>query len=211
MTSPPSLPPLAESLPPFAAVLLTGGRGSRLGHVDKATLVATDTEDTLLARALHACGRAAELVVVGPQPERHDRHPGLRYVRESPVGSGPAAGLGAGSRALTSDASAVPLVVVLAVDMPHVTQQTVARLLDAAHPAHQSVDGAVLVSGDGRRHLALALNRASLARHLGAPAALVDAPLWRSLETLHLVKVPAQGQEHLDIDTPADLAQLRES
>lgn len=188
-----------DPIPAFAAVILAGGAGRRLGHVDKATVSLAGS--TLLARAVTACAEASELVVVGPA------RPGAswRQVRESPAGAGPAAALGAGTAALTGPAG---VVVVLAVDMPGVDGTTVARLVTAL--GAEDV-GAVLVGPDGRRQLALAVRRPALAPLVADASALVDAPVWRTLSGLRWTEVAAHGEEHRDIDTPEDLTRARRS
>lgn len=188
-----------DPLAPFAAVILAGGAGRRLGHVDKATVVVAGS--TLLERAVAACAGAGEVVVVGPS--RPD--PSWREVRESPAGAGPVAALGAGLAALPAS---VDVVVVLAVDMPGVQARTVDRLVTAL--AGSKTDAAVLVGPEGRRQLAMAVHRAAVAPLVADPSALVDAPLWRTLVGLRWIEVAAQGTEHRDIDTPDDLARAQE-
>lgn len=155
----------------------------------------------LLERALAACHEATERVVVGPRREGAT----WTQVLEDPPGSGPVAALAAGLRALRSE---IDLTAVLAVDMPHLRPDTLRRLLRALIDT-TGADGAVLVDADSRRHLALALRRTALAPLLADPAALVDAPLWRTLAPLTLVEVPAHHDEHLDVDTPEDLDRAR--
>jgi molybdopterin-guanine dinucleotide biosynthesis protein A len=179
----------------WAAVILTGGTGSRLGGVDKASLEVAGL--SLLEHALAAVTKADEMVVVGPEvPTSRD----VRFVREDPPGEGPLAGVAAGVAALTG----VPdLVVVLAVDMPYVTAGTVARLLAAA----EGVDGAWLTGADGRRQLAGAV-RPSLVPDREAAS---GAPM-RSLMAAGTTRdVPADGHEAHDIDTWEDLARLGDS
>ena len=50
----------------FDAVILSGGRSSRLGGVPKSGLIYDGA--TLLERSLQAAGGAAAAVVVGPDP-----------------------------------------------------------------------------------------------------------------------------------------------
>ena len=186
-------------------MVLAGGRAARLGGADKASVELAGT--TLLERALAATPDAAEVVVVG------DEVPTSRpvtWTRENPPGGGPAAGLLAGVDAFTRPPD---LVCVLAVDMPRVTVDTVARLSAAAtdlDASGQSVDGAVLVDGSGRRQpLAAVYHRSALetARprdredEAGLPAHVLVAGM-------RLAEVPAVGEEARDVDTWADLADL---
>jgi molybdopterin-guanine dinucleotide biosynthesis protein A len=179
----------------FAAVVLSGGGGSRLGGVDKSALLYEGRP--LLDHALVAVAAATDVVVVGPAT---DPSVAARFVRELPPGAGPAAGLLAGRDALGSLDDATSLVV-LAVDMPQVSAATVDRILDAMGPH----EGAFLVDGSGRRQLAGALRPAALDAHRPPPSGVPGLPMHRLLAPLDLVDVPAVGSEAHDIDTWADL------
>ena len=122
----------------------------------------------------------------------------VTFTRESPAGGGPFAGLCAGVAALGGTAS---LVVVLAVDMPHVTAGTIARLV-AAVGDH---DGAWLSDGSGRRQLAGAVRRAVVP----APGEVHGVPMRRLMDGARTVAVVSQGHEADDVDTWADVARLR--
>ena len=123
-------------------MILSGGAAARLDGADKSAL--EHAGRTLLEHALDAVAAASEVVVVGPVvPTSHT----VSFTRESPPGGGPLAGLSAGVAALVGRPA---LIVVLAVDMPHVTADTVARLLAAVGEG----DGAWIVDDAGRRQLA---------------------------------------------------------
>lgn len=181
----------------FAAIVLSGGRGARLGGTDKGALRLGDR--TLLDRALDAVRGAEEVVVVGDRPP--DTH-GVTYVRERPAYGGPGAALLTGAATLTRDQTAA---MVLAVDMPMVTPETVDRVRRAAAGG----DGAVLVDESGRRQLALVLDLARLGQIAPDQQDWAGLPFWRLLRRLDLIEVPAVGSEARDIDTAADLAALR--
>jgi molybdopterin-guanine dinucleotide biosynthesis protein A len=176
----------------WAAVVLTGGAGRRLDGADKAAL--EHAGRPLLEHALAAVAEAGEVVVVGP--ETPTSRPVL-FARESPVGGGPLAGVSAGVAALSG---APDLVVVLAVDMPHVTDATVARLLAAVGDG----DGAWLVDGTGRRQLAGAVRPALVP----APGEAHGVPMRRLTEHEPATDVAGQGSEADDVDTWADVARL---
>ncbi|MEV0677606.1 NTP transferase domain-containing protein [Actinosynnema sp. NPDC050436] len=168
------------------AVVLAGGRGSRLGGVDKGSIRVAGR--TLLDHALDAVRGAARVVVVGPEKDV----PGVLWTREEPPGGGPAAGVAAGLRHVRAD-----VVVVLAVDQPGVTSSTVERLLAVGGPA-------VLVDEDGREQwLAGAWRTGALV------AALPDDPRGASMRSvlgpLLPAPVAALPGEARDVDTPADL------
>jgi molybdopterin-guanine dinucleotide biosynthesis protein A len=180
-------------LEPWAAIILAGGRGSRLGGVDKAGIELGGR--TLLDWSLDAVIDAREVVVVGtPVPTERP----VTFVRESPRYGGPVAGMLTGLDALQR----VPAYVgVVAVDMPHLTHGTWRRLLDAASGA----DGARLIGPDGHWQLALALATARLQEVRPDYEGQHDHPLTALLGRLDLASVPAQGREHEDIDTWEDL------
>lgn len=83
----------------ISAILLAGGRGSRLGGVDKALLRrGAQTQIERWVQELH--GRGIRTVVVGP-PALEPLIPGsVALVREAPGFAGPAAGVLAGAAAL---------------------------------------------------------------------------------------------------------------
>jgi molybdopterin-guanine dinucleotide biosynthesis protein A len=180
-------------LEPWAAIILAGGRGSRLGGVDKAGIELGGR--TLLDWSLDAVIDAREVVVVGtPVPTERP----VTFVRESPRYGGPVAGMLTGLDALQR----VPAYVgVAAVDMPHLTHGTWRRLLDAATGA----DGARLIGPDGHWQLALALVTARLQEVRPDYEGQHDHPLKALLDRLDLAAVPAQDREHEDIDTWEDL------
>lgn len=199
---------------PLAAVVLAGGRGSRLGGVRKGDLRRDGT--TLLARALAACAACDEVVVVGDPPAgdavRDPQGREVRFVREQPAYGGPVAALLTGVAALRAVGTAEPhdgdaRVVVLGVDMPLVDAATVARLR-AGVDADPEADGAVLVDSSGRTHLALVLRRVALERVAPPPEEWDGMALRRLLGHLRLVPVPARGGEEADVDTWEDARRL---
>jgi molybdopterin-guanine dinucleotide biosynthesis protein A len=191
---------LDRSLDRYGAVVLAGGQAARLGGFDKAS--AEIHGRTLLELALDAVVDAAEVVVVGEQvPTQRP----VTFVLESPRFGGPVAALLTGCDLLLRT---TPLVVVTAVDMPRLTHVTVRRLCDAAATADH--DGAVLVGPDGRRQLALALRRDRLEEVRPDHESQHGMPVRALLAGLHLAEVAAVDDEHRDVDTWADLRDLRE-
>jgi molybdopterin-guanine dinucleotide biosynthesis protein A len=180
------------------AVVLAGGTGARLGGADKASIEIGGT--TLLERSLEALLDIDEVVVVGePVPTSRP----VTFTREDPAGGGPAAGLLAGLRAFPRTPT---WLVVLAVDMPGVTTATVRRVTSG-----QRRDGALLVDDEGHRQplcavyvtAALVANRPPYEEEHGLP-------LHRLLDGLDLGEVPAEGIESRDVDSWADLRELRQ-
>lgn len=206
----------------FDAVILAGGRSSRLGGVAKQGL--TYDGDSLLRRSAAAAGGARAAVVVGP-----DAGPipaGFIRCREDPPFGGPAAAIAAGLAALAAETGPrPPLTLILACDMPKVGE-AVAALKEAAlktaafresggtgstHPEIHP-DGVVAVSEDGRRqplvgfYSTAALQKA--AAELEASGRLINGSVKALLASLdvQLVSVPAGSTA--DVDTWDDAAAL---
>lgn len=185
----------------FDAIVLAGGRSSRMGGVDKVGIVLAGR--SLLAHACEAVAGAATLVVVGPDgltgtPER------AVVVREDPPFGGPAAALGAGLNGLPDPAA---FVVVVAGDVPRASN-AVPLLLAAAETA---VDGVLARQGDGRRQPLLAVYRsASLRAAVDANAPLTGLAVHRLISGLELVELELPDEVLADIDTPADLRRHEE-
>lgn len=182
------------------AVVLAGGRASRMRGVDK-TAILLDGR-TLLDHALAAVAAAGHVVVVGPQ--RTVARP-VSWAREEPAGSGPLAALAAGLSRLARISTVDGLVAVLAADQPGVTAATVARLRAAVSEVDDGgVDGAVLVA-DGRRQWLTGVWRTGVLR-AAMPERVAGAPLRALFGGLDVAEVPAVGREGRDVDTPEDLA-----
>ena len=111
--------------PPTAAVILAGGRGTRMGGVDKPGLLVHGRR--LLDIALSATSHLDAVVVVGPH--RPELDPGITQTQESPAGAGPVEAIWAGLSATRLPDNAV--VVVLASDLPHIEAESVDALIAA--------------------------------------------------------------------------------
>lgn len=199
-----TLPPVVSGAPlRLGAVVLAGGTGARMGGVDKASIEIDGV--TLLERSLAATMSALEVVVVGAQVPTSRT---VTWTREEPAGGGPAAGLLAG---LDRFSRAPDLVVVLAVDMPRLNAGTVARLTWAVE-ADPLLDGAVLVDRTGRRQTLAAVYRhaALAAARPVRPEAEHGLSVRRLVGELHLIDVPAVGDEARDVDTWQALRDLRQ-
>jgi molybdopterin-guanine dinucleotide biosynthesis protein A len=177
----------------WQAVLLAGGRGSRLGGRHKPAIAVAGR--TLLDRALAAVAGADRVVVVGPgEPTERP----VRWTREEPPGGGPVAALAAGLAEI--DAAEVA---VLATDLAGVTTDTIDRL----RVARSARDGAVLRDGTGRKQWLIGVWRTERLR-AALPAKPAGMSLFAVLSSLDVVEVPEVPGESIDIDTPADLARL---
>ena len=184
--------------PAVGAVVLAGGTGLRMDGADKASIEIAGL--TLLEHALESLIDIDQVVVVG-EPV-HTSRP-VTFTREDPAGGGPAAGLLAGLRAFPRTPR---WLVALAVDMPGVTAATIRRVTGAQGP-----DGAVLVDGSGRRQpLCAVYVTAALERNRPSYEEEHGLSMRRLLEGLDLGEVPAEGIESRDVDSWADLRELRE-
>lgn len=116
----------------FDAIVVAGGRGSRLGGRDKPLLLHRGT--TLLDHALRATAGARRIAVVGPTElnpavsryaAEADAGQVITLTREYPAFAGPAAAVAAGARSLGDriagevpvDRSHAPLTLILAADL----------------------------------------------------------------------------------------------
>lgn len=181
------------------AIVLAGGRSSRLGGVDKAALQAGPK--TLLQITLDAVVQARHVVVVG---DRSHLGSGERVsvVREDPPGGGPAAGIAAGLAGV-----AEPITVILACDMPRVGE-VVPVLLRALEGADASVQAVVARDGDRTQYLAAAHRTSALRDRVGA----LDSWAGRSVRQLYAelavatVDVPDGSTRDIDTWDDADEA-----
>jgi len=185
----------------WAAVVLAGGRGRRLGGVDKPALAVGGR--TLLDGVLVACQGAEPIVVVGP---RRVTGAAVRWAREEPPHAGPLAAVAAGLSAVPLSAE---VTAVLAADLPNLRPDTVHRLHAALRTAAGRPDGAILVDELGRPQWLCGVWRtAGLRAALTAAGELADRPLRAVLTTLATVQVSAEAGEAFDIDTMDDLRAL---
>jgi molybdopterin-guanine dinucleotide biosynthesis protein A len=202
----------------FDAIILAGGRSSRLGGVPKSGLIYDGA--TLLERSLRAAGAAGRTVVVGPDPGGLPG--GVLTCREEPPFAGPAAAIAAGLAALAADhasrhAAAAPYTLVLACDMPR-SEGAVRALAEAlagsaaGAPERDGADGVMAVSADGRKQpLAGFYGTAVLQRSVADAASrdrLENASVFALLARLDVreVRVPPGSTD--DVDTWDDASAL---
>ena len=188
----------------FDAVVLAGGRGTRLGGTDKPGLVVGG--QTLLGAVVSAVTSAGadRVVVVGPERTAAGR--AVRHVREDPPGRGPVAALACGLEQVSA-----PLVVLLAADLPFLRPADVTRLLTAL--AARQDPGVVLLDDTGRPQWLVSGWR--VARLRGALDCYPGRSLGGLLGPLDPVLLPdetAAGEPPgwLDCDTAGDLRRARE-
>lgn len=190
------------------ALVLAGGRSSRLGSVAKASLVYEG--ETLLGRTLSAVRPARQVVVVGPF-ERGAVAPVALVAREEPPFSGPAAGIAAGLAVLagTGDAPS-DVTLVLACDMPR-ADLVVTVLVDALTGA-AVVDGVIGVDENDRRQpLAAAYRTNRLAAAIAVrreEGRLEGLPVFTLIADLTLLPAAMPPGATEDVDTWADAQRL---
>lgn len=202
-------------LPPYDAILLTGGRGRRLGGVDKAGVAVGGRP--LVARVAAAAAGACRLVVVGPRGTVAplDLHPHTVVTNEEPSGTGPCPAIAAGLAYVTA-----PHVAVLACDLPFLTADDLTALRVALE-ASPGAAATMPVDEAGRDQPLCSLWRSAALAHalarLGDAAA--NAPV-RALVALagEPVRIAPPRTDTggrpppwFDCDTPEDLARAERS
>lgn len=209
-----------NTMPPFDAIVLAGGRGRRLGDLDKAAIELDSRR--LVDRVIGATRDAGAVRVIAAGPA----HAGLLadvVVREDPPFSGPLAALAA---ALPEARS--PWVMVLACDLVHpgsVVQQLLEALPQAGVAGSEC--GVILIDEDGYRQwlagcyrtsslqnaLASTINTRSAAKprltNDYSETPFAHLPLRAVLGALELREVDASPRSTADIDTPEHLVRAR--
>lgn len=184
----------------FDAIILAGGRASRLGGADKTALLYRGR--SLLRTAVDAAHDALTIVIVGLR-DGAEVPPGVLLTCETPPRSGPAAAIAAGLAGLRASASDYTLV--LAADQPLVADAVECLFRATAAPG----DGLIAVDPDGKRQPLLALYRTGALRRAvearGGGDALAGMAVRRLIEPLALREVPLPGELCADVDTPRDL------
>lgn len=194
----------------FAAIVLAGGRGRRLGGLDKPGRAVAGRP--MIERVLDAVSGAAPRVVVGPPIA--GLPPDVVLTREIPPGGGPVAATAAGLALLMASADQVAL---LAADLPVLTPRSI-RALRAALTGG-SADGACYVDEAGRLQMLCGVWRApALRRALAQLAAergatLTGASMRAMTAGLAVAAVPWAGRglpPWFDCDTDDDLRRADE-
>jgi molybdopterin-guanine dinucleotide biosynthesis protein A len=175
------------------ALVLCGGRSSRLGGTPKASLRYGD--QSLLELTLAAASQVRHRVVVGDDEIIAAAAPGMDLIvaRESPPFGGPAAAIGAGLHKLDSlEARVADRILVLGCDMPRV-----AAAVEALLAGSDTADNLVAVSENGQPELLVALySRSSLAQRIAEHEATGD------LENLS-VRALVSGLDRRDLPVPS--------
>ncbi|SKB04550.1 molybdenum cofactor guanylyltransferase [Aeromicrobium choanae] len=179
-------------MPRFHAIVLAGGRASRLGGIDK-VLVPVDGRP-LLARAIDAVAGAGAIAVVGPRRDL-DLGREVVWVREDPPFAGPAHAVAAGLAALAPGED--DEVLVLAAD--HVRPDLLVAAL------RDGTGNRVAVDPSGRRQWAASRVIASDLAAAVASQPTEGLSLRSLIGRLDPADVPVSTEAGADVDTPDDL------
>ncbi len=204
---------------PHAAIVLAGGRGSRLGGVDKASLRRDGA--SLLDRVI-AATNASQVIVVGAAPAHEYpgearspssalatpsasnpvEHSRVRGIADDHPLGGPAAAVAAGLAALRGDPPSVEL---LSCDLAEPDQ--VVRALEQAWLEIGDAAGVVLTSSHGRDNWLTSRLRLDAARAELAQARPGDS-LHQHLSRLRLNRVAHPDSLLRDVNTMDDVREL---
>ena len=192
-----------------AAIILAGGRASRLGGADKASV---EVDGRRLVDHVYAAVTDCEPVIaVGPDSLAR---PGVTVVREQPAFGGPVAALAAALRALVDPPAGSPPLApdseawVLACDLPRAGR--IVAALDGV-PIPEGADAVVLADADGRAQwLAGRYRIAALVQAVESLGHVEHAALRQLLAPFTLRTVPDTADASLDLDTWAAVEQYRE-
>lgn len=190
--------------PRYGAILLAGGRASRMGGIDKPGLLVDGVSMRDRAIAAVASMNADPVIVVGPESaSAPSTGPGLRWLREDPPFSGPAAAVVTALAALGADAPEWTFL--LACDLPR-PDAAVAALAQGI----RDQDGACLADADGRMQWLTGLYRTAALADAAAslPDGGRDRPVRELLSGLAVVALPDPGAGARDVDTWEDYEEL---
>jgi molybdopterin biosynthesis enzyme/molybdopterin-guanine dinucleotide biosynthesis protein A len=184
------------------AIVLAGGRATRMGGVDKPALIVGGR--SMLDAALGSVAACVRRVVVGPH--RPELAPEIRQMQEVPAGSGPVAAIAAGLRALEECDFPAELVVVLAADLPFLTAAAIDELIRQA--TGSGADAVFATDASGRpQYLVGAWRRTALLAGLDRLDSLMNQPM-KALVPVDTVLVPLTGVT--DCDTPEEIRRARD-
>ncbi len=193
--------------PDTSGAILAGGRARRFGGADKSALIVGGRR--IVERQLDLLRRLTSPVfIVGPSPERYASL-GVPVVPDRVEGAGPLGGLWTALAA-----SATPRVLVLACDLPLVTEPVLRGLVETLD-RHPEADAVVPRDAAGRHPLS-ACYRTRCAPALAARIAAGRLAVRDALADLVVVEVGPEELRELDpggraltnVNTPEDYAGL---
>ncbi len=184
----------------FDALILAGGRGTRLGGANKPGLMLHGQR--LVDRVIQASRQAgaARVLVIGDQ-SAGTLADGV--LREDPPFAGPLAGIAAGIAQVSS-----PWCLILACDLQH-PDTVISALLD--HADRLGPDGLVLRDVQGYTQWLAGFYRTQAVAQACAELGdrLINAPARAALGQLDLAELPVDDETTNDIDTPQALERAR--
>jgi len=188
--------------PRWDAIVVAGGRASRLGGIDKTALVFEGR--SLLQCALDSVRFADRVSVVGYDGSL-SASSRVRLTLERPRWGGPAAALLAGLSSLGDDTR--EFTAVLAGDLPRAAAGVALLVDELGSPALR--DGAIAVDSNGRRQYLLAIYRTTALLAAAQGHDRTESLSMRALvDGLDLTEVPVRDDVCADVDTPLDAAAL---
>ena len=189
--------PAGDSVSAWTLVVLSGGRATRLGGVEKSTLLLDGIP--LLDHVIAPVPDDIPIVIVGPEidPQRD-----VHFVIEEPRYGGPVAGLAA-----ALDAVRTPLLALLATDMPRAGALTTVMI--EALVADRYADASVAIDDSGRRQLMCGAFRMDALRRAirdgGIPADRSMRSLYEQLNVCEVRLTREQSALLHNIDTDEEL------
>ena len=174
--------------------ILAGGRGTRLGGIDKAWLQRDGVPQVVRIAKRFAAEVHAILVSANGDPGRYAGH-GLVAIADVATGAGPIGGLDALARACRT-----PWLLTVPVDLVGVNECLLQTLR-----AHAAGRGAFAVDDDGPQPLVALWNLAMLRADLPSAIAAGDHAVHRLQESLGMQPVRLPGVRFGNLNTPADL------
>jgi molybdopterin-guanine dinucleotide biosynthesis protein A len=193
---------MSSASPPvgWTALVLTGGRGSRLGNDDKAAITIGGT--SALDHLLSALPGRVPVVVAGPKC--HTGRP-VTFRQERPIHGGPVAGIAAGLEAVST-----PVTALLGVDMP-LAGALVTGLVAEFASCHAAALVPVDASGFRQPLCAVVRTEAVRAalRRLGNLRGRSMRDLMALIDVQERPLDEAETRWVDDIDTPQDLLKMR--
>ena len=176
------------------AIVLAGGRATRMGGVDKPAIIVGGRP--MLTAALEATAGCLRRVVVGPpRPELTSE---IGQVQEVPAGAGPVAAVAAGMDALAEHDYPADLVVVLAADLPFLSAGVIDELV--AQTTSSGAAAAFATDDSGRaQYLVGVWRRTALVDALQRLESVADQPM-KALVPDDALLVRSAGVA--DCDTP---------
>lgn len=196
-----------QPVPHFDAIIVSGGRGSRLGAGTKPHVAVAGSR--LIDTALTAVAGAAQVCVVGDVVDvpASDR---VIVTNEEPRLGGPAAALAHGVRTLHQYSAPAEWVLVLAADLPGAVAGVPLLLAEVSHAPDDVAAVAFIDHTDRTQWLFACYRVAALADAVATCPDATNLSIRRLVGGLSFHTIPGSWQITGDVDTPQDLATWQE-